>query len=293
MLDRDWLFFISIGLILTLGVASIPLTERYRGSSGEYHNASQIHSEADPISPEALSEAFGEAQAAYAEEHADHGEQRAERNLVAQEEMAKWAYGLFWVSLIGVGLLAGTFWEALRTAKAAEAAVAAANKTALAAIAATEITRKDFIATHRPRVVLRNFHISDEIISDSPIVEVVIANAGNTPAYIMKIGSDIPARMKENGNWLGLAARPKILPNPIRLDAGEEYEFSVVRNSVLEGEDWWKIDGGEAEFYLIGVIVYRDENQTTRKTGFLRVYDTERETFARPHEDEPEYNYCD
>ena len=172
--------------------------------------------------------------------------QRSERDLAAQRDMAKWAGWLLVVSGVGVLLLAATYYEA--------------NKTAQAAIAATEITRKDFIATHRPRVVLRNFHISSEIISENPSVEVVITNAGNTPAYIMEIGSDIPARMKENGNWLGLAAQPKILPNPIRLDAGEEYEFSVVRNSVLEGEDWWKIHGGAAEFYLIGVIVYRDEN---------------------------------
>lgn len=98
--------------------------------------------------------------------------QRAERDLAAQRDMAKWAFWLLIVSAFGIVLLALTYYEAMKTAQAA--------------IFAADIARQAMIAEHRAWVGITKVSMcSPAYLSEDDgffFVGVDYTNFGPTPA---------------------------------------------------------------------------------------------------------------
>jgi hypothetical protein len=170
MFNRDWLFFFTIGLILALGlVFAALLKDKHHPGSGK-HGTTEIHSEAQQITPEQLAELISRRrQAQYADRHASSENERSERDLVAQEEMAKWARYLFWTSLVGVALLAGTLYET--------------NRTAIAAQDAVRVTKDSAEKQLRAYVTMVSVHITQFEVGLPIKLEIRMKNCGQTPAY--------------------------------------------------------------------------------------------------------------
>jgi hypothetical protein len=131
-----------------------------------------------------------------------------------------------------------------------------------------KLAREEFIATHRPRVIVRfiqgPFHengVYDEF------VWVTIANIGETKATIIELGCDLARRTDRNA-WVypGLQAAPKPI-SPIFLESGARHTFKV-RAHIPEAMIFTHAD---YELCVVGCIRYKDDNGRRLETGFLRI----------------------
>lgn len=148
-------------------------------------------------------------------------EEREKRDLIAQEDMAIWAKGMFWATVASVALTAAALWTIMRTLvhtrraadyaqamvleaeKTTEAAITSAKATEIAAVAAkeaNEVARRQFEAGFKPWLIVRisgpyvdTSHTSLERLSESEPqrwVEITpkinITNVGDMPATIVK-----------------------------------------------------------------------------------------------------------
>lgn len=104
-----------------------------------------------------------------------YAKRSANDDLRVQKDMAFWAFWLFIVSFFGVGLLALTFWETLRTARAAEDAVRIADKTAERQL--------------RAYVGVEYVSIFDTREGQTPTVSIAYKNFGQTPAVKIQLRS--------------------------------------------------------------------------------------------------------
>jgi hypothetical protein len=119
--------------VLSLGIflGRIELTDRppskdkARCAEGDYANCDTSPEVFDPLS--------GDYRPANPHEKANRDEYRAERDLIAQQDMAFWAAGMFFATLAGVILIYRTLLEAERTSVYARKALKEAQKTTAAA----------------------------------------------------------------------------------------------------------------------------------------------------------------
>ncbi|MEQ8283395.1 MAG: hypothetical protein RIC04_15055 [Parvibaculum sp.] len=173
MLDRDWLFFISIGGILVFGFASAWLINSMNDGERHYVVAQQqyesAHDRTGPSTAEGLSR-INDAKT-YREEW------RQEQDLDAQREMAKWALMMFFASACGVGVTALGVIYVAQTLVATREAVAAANRTADEAKRIGEAQVRAYMSISNLSIIFAAD--GDKIV---PIVQMKIGNSGNSPA---------------------------------------------------------------------------------------------------------------
>lgn len=147
------------------------------------------------------------------------------------------------------------------------------------------IARRDFIATHRPRVIVRFIQGLYYTDGGQQAINVTLVNIGVGRAVITALGSDL-ARRGEDGNWSppGVSATAKPYP-PITLGSGERHSFEVavpytdlhIAADALDIYEWC----------AVGEIKYKDDNGIIRETGFFRVYDKKTNRFIpSPNADE-------
>ncbi|KAB2942537.1 MAG: hypothetical protein K8F92_02480 [Hyphomicrobium sp.] len=153
--------------------------------------------------------------------------------------------------------------------------------------ASLRLTRQQFIATHRPRVIVR--FVQGPFLEDKhQHAFITFANVGSSPATIVELGADL-ARRRPNGDWLpGISAAPKPI-EPIVLKSGERYVHAV-RAQLPYGEAEMFADAAEdIETCVVGAIRYRDDNHIVRETGFCRVRTTTTKRFTVSSDAEQEY----
>ena len=146
-----------------------------------------------------------------------------------------------------------------------------------------DLARKEFISTHRPKIILRDAYCLDNEIDSPIIVHYVLVNSGETPARIILsvlelkliygpgFGAETPPSIQNNQNDIG----------DLPLDPGEE----VTRT--YSGTRHWRTDDGsrfksnysyEGVFFY-GHIIYEDLNGIKRHTAFWRKYDLDTSRF--------------
>ena len=146
--------------------------------------------------------------------------------------------------------------------------------------------RRDFIATHRPRVIVR--FIQGPLLNEKGFQTawITIVNTGETPAIVDAIGSGFVFREKgKDFGPPGVDASAKPIP-PIVLESGKRHWFeapSTVSPSAFEAAF------GNREFCVLGEIQYRDRNGVRRETGFFRTYKESSGQFIAAKDDESEY----
>jgi uncharacterized protein (TIGR02588 family) len=149
---------------------------------------------------------------------------------------------------------------------------------------------RQYVATHRPRLVVRQ--ASDVFENGRHFVEFTIANDGGTSAKIVESGAAL--LLRESGR--SLPARPleetvELVPSqPIRAgksilvrwqDKWTTKSFGEVRNE----------SGGGTNLFFIGHINYRDGAGTVRRMGFFRQYSWETGRFRNTND--PDFEYAD
>lgn len=147
------------------------------------------------------------------------------------------------------------------------------------------LARQEFIATHRPKVIVRFIQGPSFDDDAREIIFVTVANVGINLAIIREFGCDLGRRMENH--WLtGINATPKPI-EPIRLISGEQHTFTVRSSAAYSDAEI--ADDAWAEICALGKVRYADESDIVRETGFFRIFDRKREAFAPSQDESEEY----
>ena len=134
-----------------------------------------------------------------------------------------------------------------------------------------KLARDEFIATHRPRVIVRfiqgPFHDDD----GHEFMWVTFANVGETAATITAIGGDLARRIASTGVWRspGLDASPQPV-TPVTLESGDRHVVKVTAKAPLSEIEMFGDATGTYELCAVGRVRYQDGNGRTRETAFFR-----------------------
>jgi hypothetical protein len=158
----------------------------------------------------------------------------------------------------------------------------ATSRQARLTIEAIRLAREEFIATHRPRVIVRFIQGGNE-------TSVVVVNIGASLAKIKEFGGDL-ARYKGN-TCLTPGADGAVKPiKTVNLKSGESHPFRVIAKKSRSEDDMF-LNAVDAQAPIktcaFGAIRYSDKNGVVRETGFFRTLDPASEKFI-PSEDKGE-----
>jgi hypothetical protein len=134
-----------------------------------------------------------------------------------------------------------------------------------------KLARDEFIATHRPRVIVRfiqgPFHDDD----GHEFMWVTFANVGETAATITAIGGDLTRRNASTGAWRspGLDASPKPV-TPVTLESGDRHLVKVTAKAPLSDVEMFGDATGTYQLCAVGGVRYQDGNSRTRETALFR-----------------------
>jgi len=205
MSDRYRVYLIALGGLALASVAHAQPVNRHVGSDANINRSAREPDDQSRPSPRPVIESIlariaGALEISASQQETTEQRERAERDLTAQEGMAKWAGALFWTACVQIGL---TFvgllliWRTLihtrAAAHAARAAVEEAERATQAAVAGTEamvqaseVNRIAYIADQRPWLS-QSAGLADEGLTYNDrgarlTVGVRIKNHGRTPA---------------------------------------------------------------------------------------------------------------
>jgi hypothetical protein len=164
--------------------------------------------------------------------------------------------------------------------------------------AALNLARQEFVATHRPRVIVRYIQGPFENEEGRQFCCVTFVNIGANRAIIEAFGADLAKRSGETDRWVppGLDAEPKEIA-PIILTCGQRHVFTVTARKVPEAlavavaaTQIFRESVINHQLCAVGVIRYREGNGVSRDTGFFRVLDDGGSSFVlSEHDFEMEY----
>lgn len=144
-----------------------------------------------------------------------------------------------------------------------------------------DLAREEFIATHRPKVIVRFIHL--DLSEGPPRIRLTLANVGSSDATIISIKAGIGIKGTDNLAWLRPSPEPQEIPIP------DPILVSGQRSSVPLALDGRRLGTFQIEaiqrvekiLYVLGEIQYRDSNKVSRYTGFFRVYSVLTERFQQ------------
>ena len=136
-----------------------------------------------------------------------------------------------------------------------------------------KLSRAEFIATHRPRIIVRFVQGPFDDGIEPEFVWVTITNAGETPGTITAIRSDLARRIGRNGWLSGLAADAREIP-PTTLESRERFVFKASAHAVTSDETIFASAGLDgSELCAVGQVHYHDGNGRKMEMAFLRIHD--------------------
>jgi len=152
-----------------------------------------------------------------------------------------------------------------------------------------KLAREEFIATHRPRVIVRFIQGPFHNEAGHEFMWVTFANVGETMATITAIGGDLVRRNGSTGAWRpsGLDASPKPI-TPTTLESGDRHIITVTAKGPISDIELFGDATGTYELCAVGGVRYQDGNGRTRETAFFRT-NNGGEGFAPSKNREDEY----
>lgn len=157
---------------------------------------------------------------------------------------------------------------------------------------AVDLARQEFIATHRPRLIVR--YIQGPFHNDEGhrFVWITIVNTGANNAMIEAFGADLALRRDDDDEWEapGLDAGLKTI-EPIVLACGQRHVFTATaKTSDATEQAIFRDASGDHQLCAVGMVRYKDVNGVARDTGFFRVLDGDGGAFVlSSHDAEMEY----
>jgi hypothetical protein len=153
-----------------------------------------------------------------------------------------------------------------------------------------DLARKDFVATHRPRVIVRFIQGPFDDAESRQFIDVTIVNIGVNPAKVETFGGDLARRDFTTLQWEipGLNASRKPIP-PITLISGDRHTFRITAKNPDTFDEKFSDACGNQQLCAVGAIGYTDGNGIARETGFFRIYDNGSKSFVASKNDGEEY----
>jgi hypothetical protein len=147
--------------------------------------------------------------------------------------------------------------------------------------------RREFLTTHRPRLIVRQFEIDPIFENFFVKVYYSIVNVGNSDAILTSTTSQIILCLDEDES-IGVdpVARPlgmMALPPGARIAGTAEWKKEITE---LQGE---QIRNGVLTVCALGEITYMDGQGTVRRTRFRRTYKVFADKFVKSADEDQEY----
>jgi hypothetical protein len=145
------------------------------------------------------------------------------------------------------------------------------NKAEKTSQALAKLAREEFIATHRPRLIVR--FIQGPFYNDEghEFMWVTFANVGETTATITAIGGDLARRDASTGNWRVPGIDGGLKPiSPIILESGDRHVVTFTAKAPISDTEIFGDATGTYELCAVGGVRYQDGNGRTRETAFFR-----------------------
>jgi hypothetical protein len=153
-----------------------------------------------------------------------------------------------------------------------------------------DLSRREFIASHRPKLILRDaLALKNDPLENTIVVQLRITNIGESSAWIVQSLVEIE---RVSGGYPQFVLAPDSRGNNNlgiigEIAAGETREQTFVsRDSRWDDNNWRDFyKPGEGVFFL-GHVVYLDEpgSGVRRQMGFFRRYDRKTQRFHRLQE---------
>ena len=161
----------------------------------------------------------------------------------------------------------------------------------LVGICQTGLLRREFVASHRPRIRIRRIvPAGDFVTRDGQLVHdqritftMEVVNIGDGAALAFEFGFDVFFR----GDPFNAARAPR--PDFPPLPAGFENILTLVSHRrALTDAEVDSIELGTAEWRVLGIMNYWDENRILRATSFARKYDPTLRRFVKIPKNDPD-----
>lgn len=158
------------------------------------------------------------------------------------------------------------------------------------------LARKEFISTHRPKIILRDA-TSEQHMGELIVVDYILANIGETPAKIVTRALNVNV-------FKGWGFAPDNLPavdsvdsdiDSIPLKPGEQVHLSFKSPTLRwsgDNDTCHEFIEPEYGMFFSGQIIYEDDNRTRRHTGFRRKFSLDQHRFL-PVDGGRHYEYQD
>ena len=151
--------------------------------------------------------------------------------------------------------------------------------------------RREFIATHRPRLRVSDFQLVGwDSHGQSLSVLFRAQNIGESAAHVFKVEGRILISPQRIALLEPAMTMPFRKPYAVKLVSGERDLFGINDGPVITEENATAIYAGETPVICVGRVIYRDDTGIQRETGFARQF------AIRPHRlseriDHPDYEY--
>ena len=153
------------------------------------------------------------------------------------------------------------------------------------------LARDEFNATHRPRVSIRRMS-ANVAASDKAGIEFTIINTGEISIANCIWNANI-LLLSEIGaiHWVPIYLKKTSSSYKKPLKVGEGTVRRVLDVPAFDPADILSITRKKKFLHVVGFVAYTDAAGTTRRMGFFRYYDSDRQRFRKI--DDPEYEYQD
>lgn len=154
-----------------------------------------------------------------------------------------------------------------------------------------KLARDEFISTHRPRLIVRQFQLDPVFPNHKITVHFSVVNVGSTVAIPHYFAGEVALW---NGRYFELPGiDPVIKPveGLLRIANGQRITALAESRFVLSQSQHVNLAADKLIISVIGEITYADELGTEHRTGFRRTYNRQIDKFSRP--DDPDDEYCD
>ncbi|MES1974201.1 MAG: hypothetical protein V4472_17210 [Pseudomonadota bacterium] len=164
-----------------------------------------------------------------------------------------------------------------------------------------EIGRMQFLATHRPKIILREAFVGSVVSGQQIDALFSLANIGETAGTITNsyVALEVVDESTERLFLHGSIEQHSDL-GIVRLAPGQQQIFAYPHGNAPRWHpiNFGKMPGGQGgrrkTIHLTGQILYVDELGVPRRTAFRRVLKPERQRFYRlPNDYEPDLDYAD
>jgi hypothetical protein len=154
------------------------------------------------------------------------------------------------------------------------------------------LARDEFISTHRPKLVVRQFQIDPTSPGQPLRVTFSVINVGSTDATVRSIAGEVVIWNTLSNHYLEPGIDPVLRPiqNTI-LKSGTRSAFTAQSRFLFQQSHIGAVQTASYQIRCLGEIAYADGLGVLRRTGFHRRYDIANDKFLRS--DDPDEEYCD